>query len=334
MRYAYKVMHMAKESMNYTAALLLASGAVAMLYTFYYMQRLSYSKGVYDGISTAIRAYNLTGIAAQGLLNSATQSITLSFALSISYFLLPFAAIMFAMGAVWLFYRQYWKTAGIISVVSSTIFIVLVAALEFNFNIGHFIIPYAAAYASGIAAFTCGAYSLLGIHRKEQRRAQPISINPDTPYSNMVMLSSRLMKRLQGNVMILDMHFDELGMENLLSLLKRGRGDYSGIMLLAKGERIGQGFMRQYRDFKNELDGMGIPFELRLLNPKDASEQHERMIIDDNTAYKIPPLNIINRKSEHIVGISHREASARFTRLWAEASKLDGASPRKTQQTQ
>ncbi len=322
---------MAKEGMNYAAVLVLASGAVATLYTFYYMQRLSYSIGVYDGITTAIKAYNLTGIAAQGLLNSATQSITLSLALDLSYFLLPFAAIMFAIGAIWLFYRQYWKTAGIMSVMSSVIFVILVAVLESNFNIGHFLLPYAAAYSSGITAFACGAYQLFGMRRKESRRAQPISINPDTPYSNMALLSSRLMRKLHGDVMILDMHFDESGMETLLHLIKRGSGGYSRIMVLAKGERLGQGFMRRYRDFKSELDGMGIPFELRLLNPKDAAMQHERMILDGATAYKIPPLNIINRKSEHIVGIRHVEAEARFTRLWAEASKFDGASPRPVQ---
>ncbi len=45
-----------------------------------------------------------------------------------------------------------------------------------------------------------------------------------------------------------------------------------------------------------------------MLEPEEAARQHERLIMDSDLAYKIPPLNIINKKNEHIVGINGREA--------------------------
>ena len=45
--------------------------------------------------------------------------------------------------------------------------------------------------------------------------------------------------------------------------------------------------------------------------------------MDSMLAYKIPPLNIINQKNEHIVGINIREVQFKFNNLWAKATKFE-----------
>ncbi|EQD46801.1 hypothetical protein B2A_08729, partial [mine drainage metagenome] len=65
-----------------------------------------------------------------------------------------------------------------------------------------------------------------------------------------------------------------------------------------------------------------IGFEVRVMNPEDAAAQHERFIVDSERAYKIPPLNIINKKSEHIVSIKHGEALRRFDYMWGRGRKV------------
>ena len=66
-------------------------------------------------------------------------------------------------------------------------------------------------------------------------------------------------------------------------------------------------FNKEYKDLKNELEGHGTVLEVKLMNNNDAIQQHERFIFDDVIAYKIPPMNIINKKSEHIVKIGRRD---------------------------
>ena len=82
----------------------LVGGFVTLLYTFYYMQQLAYSIGIYSGISRAIVSYNITNkTASTVLVNSISQSTTLTLALHLTYALLPFAVIMLAIGILWLF---------------------------------------------------------------------------------------------------------------------------------------------------------------------------------------------------------------------------------------
>ena len=170
-----------------------------------------------------------------------------------------------------------------------------------------------------------GAYTFLEINGKPSQvsAAGPISIDPQTPYTNVMILSKRLMSKLNGDIKILDMHFDANGLENLSRLLSGNLERYKSVSVLAKRDRLGSEFIRNYSDFKNELGNKGVAFELKVLNDMDAGEQHERVLMDGSSAYKIPPLNIINRKSEHIVSINHREAEARFNRLWTNSTKLE-----------
>jgi len=309
------------------AAIVLSAGVILLLYSFYYIQQLSYSIGVYSGISTAIRSYNLTNASTTNTLIAAvSQSTTLLFALHISYVLLPFAILIFGIGIVWLFTKSYMKYTSMILVLCSIIFAVIVTVLEFDFKFTSILSAIPAAYIGSAAALICGVYYFWRTDYRppqQKRPVHPISINPDTPYSNMRTISSRLMSKLSGDLRILDMHFDATALGNLMQLIDKNSSKYRGIMVLTKADRLGSDFDSSFKDFKRELENRNVQFELRVLDQQSASKQHERLLMDDSTAYKIPPLNIINKKSDHIVGINFKEASRQFNDLWAEARRFE-----------
>jgi hypothetical protein len=324
---------MSRESeLSLSQVIVLIGGFITLLYTFYYMQQLSYSIGVYSGISRAITTYNVTiKDANSALLGALSQSSTLALALHLTYALLPFAVIILAIGVIWLFSKPYSKMTATILVISSIIYIILVAILEFDFSFNSAIFTFPVAYVGGALALAGGANSLLKMYNRSPqltRRATPqISINPDTPYSNMRLLSNRLMRKLNGEIKILDMHFDTNSLDNLMQLIEKHMQQYRQISVLTSTMRLGNEFGKSYNDFKNELANRNVIFELRVLSAEDAAKQHERVLMDDGVAYKIPPLNIINKKNEHIVGINQKEAQSRFSNLWSKATKFENLKP-------
>jgi hypothetical protein len=315
------------DSLSLRAVLVLAGGLLALLFTLYLMQQLSYSIGIYNGISTAIKAYNITNSTASNtLFAAASQSTSLILALHLSYLLLPFAIIILAMGIVWLFSKTYFRFMGTMLIIVSLVYLILVAVLEFGFRFTNVYYLFPLAYIGGLIALTIGGYSLIRTehrHSSTKRPVSQISINPETPYSNMKLLSSKLMKGLAGEVSILDMHFDVNAMDNLIQLIGKDTVNYNSMRVLTSPLRLGSEFAKSYTDFKNELLNMGISFELRILDKENAAKQHERVLMDSSVAYKIPPLNIINKKSEHIVSIKQKEALFKFNNLWSKATKFE-----------
>lgn len=315
-------------TLNRSAILVLVSGSIALFYSMYFMQQLSYSIGIYSGISTTIKSYNLTNKTASNFLITAlSQSGSLTLALHLTYALLPFAVLIFAMGVIWLFSRTAFRFTEHITAISSIIYLVLVALLEFDFRFSNSGYLFLLAYAGGILALLVSAYSIFAeeyYHTSTAKRpVPPIPINPDTPYSNIKLLSNRLMKKLSGELKILDMHFDVNSLENLMLLVSGNAERYTNIAVLTSPMRLGSEFERPYSNFKSELSNKNVAFELRVLDPAEAAKQHERILMDDSTAYKIPPINIINKKNEHIVGINHKEAEFRFRGLWSKATKFE-----------
>jgi len=83
------------------------------------------------------------------------------------------------------------------------------------------------------------------------------------------------------------------------------------------------GFNTNLVDFRNELNELGVVLEVKLMDDKDAVQQHERLLMDDSIAYKIPPFNIINKRAEHITSVNVKEAHLRFQHLYDRAIKLE-----------
>ncbi|MGD0729134.1 MAG: hypothetical protein ABR981_03610 [Candidatus Micrarchaeaceae archaeon] len=314
---------MAKDSWDIGATIALIGSFIVILYSIYYMQSLSYAFGVYSGISRTISSYNIT--ASSTVLAALSQSTTITLALHLTYVMIAFALVMAAVSMLWFFSKSYARYTPEVLIICSIIYAIIAAILEYNFNFSNSVNSYGS-FIGAILIFTSGVYFIVNANANKvtaKRSVSQISINPDTPYSNIKIISNKLMSKLNGDIKILDMHFDAVALDNLMQLLDKNMGNYTQIEVLAKKDRLGDKFTKLYKDFKAELNNKNIQFELRVLSEKDALKQHERVIMDNSTAYKIPPLNIINKKNEHIVAIKYDEASRKFNDLWAEAQKYE-----------
>lgn len=304
-------------------ALAFLGGIVSMLYVFYFMQHLSFSYGVYYGILNVVNAYNVTPTT--GLLNVLSQANTIQLGVNVSYIMVPFALISLAIGVLWLFSKSFVKTSATVLIFSSIVFMMLTLFLQLSFNFSTILTKFVAPFIGGLLSLVAAGYALYEMRQRQpaRRAVSQISINPETPFSNMMIIANRLMSKLSGDVRILDMHFDAVGLENLARLVSRSSSKYGKISILTKGDRLGDDFSKVYEDFKVEMRNRKIEFEIRILNQEDAAHQHERIMLDQNAAYKIPPLNIINKKGETIVSIKRNDAAARFQRMWMRATKLE-----------
>lgn len=228
------------------------------------------------------------------------------------------------MSVLWLFIKTYEKIARIILAFDSLIFLLLSIVLQLEFVISTGISLLWLLYIGSLLPLGASVYGIIFTHKQKRNRgAGIISIDPDKPYTNMLTISNRLMKKLNGDIRILDMHFDERSINNLIRLINSSKKQYKSLLIVTGNERLDEKFKRLFNDFKNELKNDKIYFELRVMADNDFNTQHERLILDDFNAYKIPPLNIINKKSEHIVKIKYKSAIGRFDKIWGRATKFE-----------
>ncbi|MEM3839319.1 MAG: hypothetical protein QXF01_01935, partial [Candidatus Micrarchaeaceae archaeon] len=160
-------------------------------------------------------------------------------------------------------------------------------------------------------------------HSKVQGLRHTIAIDPKKPFSNLIALRESIFSNLSGHLRIIDKHFNTTALANLHRLVYESIGNLSKITILTSKEMLDSDISSSVSDFRAELSGSGIELELKLMDDKDAVEQHERIMLDDKIAYKVPPFNIINKKSEHITTISHSQAERRFEYLYKRAIKLE-----------
>ncbi len=319
MRFHLKSDHLTRTILPLTA---LAGSFITLFYVFYIMQGLSYSYGAASGMASMINTYNLT--VSRHVLEAISSAATIKILLKITDILLFVGISSFAMSVLWLFTKTYEKIARTILVFNSSIFLLLSIILQLESVISAGISLLWLLYLGSALPLGAGIYGILFIRRqKRSRGAAIIPIDPSKPYTNMLTISNRMMRKLAGDIKILDMHFDERSLNNLIRLITSSKGQYNSLSIVTGSERIDAKFKRLCNDFKNELKNDKINFELRIMTDDDFNSQHERMILDDLTAYKIPPLNIINKKSEHIVKIKYTSARGRFDKLWGRATKFE-----------
>ena len=161
--------------------------------------------------------------------------------------------------------------------------------------------------------------------RSSSKRAgvRAININPETPYTNMQVLKNQLFSKLKGNIRIVDKHFNTEAIANLHRLIAGEMEGIDSISVITSEDMLDSEFRDDYKDIMKELKNNGIEMEVKVMTSEDASAQHERFVLDDQDAFKIPPLNIINKKSEHITKINVREARRRFDYLHQRALKYE-----------
>lgn len=192
---------------------------------------------------------------------------------------------------------------------------------QVNFGSLYFILVY---FAMG-AALAIDAYLEFGVHGYRPRQAKrkgAVRIEPETPYTNLIKLREDVFSSLHNNVRIVDRHFNSIAISNLHRLLE-GNRSIKKIDVLTSREMFDSRFLENYNDFKKELNNAGVELNFMLMDDADSTTQHERFIFDETAAYKIPPLNIINKKSEHVVGFNLRDAKNRFESLSRNAIKYE-----------
>lgn len=245
-----------------------------------------------------------------------------------SYIITSIGFVLFAMSFVlWLHrqsgYERFLKIYVPLHLILVIIYLVLLFIIysAFDFNLYSLIldITYLAIVFSILLDLYIG-YKIYGTDVR--RRFSGIRIAPNTPYTNMINLKEKMFSSFIGNVCIVDKHFNSQALLNLYRLISDNK-NIKKITVISSNEMLDSSFNKEYRDLKNELEEQEIVLEIKLMNQNDAIQQHERFIFDDSSAYKIPPFNIINKKSEHILKMSRKDAVKRFEELLLKSVKIN-----------
>ena len=218
--------------------------------------------------------------------------------------------------------RRYTLLHGTLTLIYIAIFYLVLSNLQINYTSFYFLFVFSAI----AAALIIDVYLQLKISIRGEEPAKVRSdmrIVPGSPYTNLLNLRDTIFSKLTGDVRIVDKHFNSDAISNLHRLLETNFANIRKLEIISSKEMFDAKFNDNYTDFKNELRNKGVELNFLLMSDADSVEQHERFIFDDNRAYKIPPLNIINKKSEHIVGLRVGEAMSRFEALMRNATKYD-----------
>lgn len=306
-----------------TASLVLLGNGVFSVYLF------SIQYGVGAGALVQARAYNLSVVP---LLQPAVNEINALYQTVLeSYLLTGIGLIMFAMAFVLLIHspnhfeaykRRYVPAHIMLAFVYAVSILIIHSVISFTFYSTHLYITY-------VAVAICilfDAYLELGSRAPSASRIRGISINPATPYANLIRLREELFNSLQGEIGIVDKHFNSTAISNLYRLIPLDNSSIKSFKIITSSEMLDSNFGGNYRDLKNELKNKGIDVEVKIMNKDDATAQHERFIFDEVAAYKIPPLNIINKKSEHIFRMSIKDTRKRFEYLDHNSAKIENYS--------
>ncbi len=305
------------------ASLVVATSAV------YIMEILSLSAGVGAGALVQSGADHTNVIA--NLTIVASQLSNLRSAINETYII---ALIAFGMlGSILVIYITRYRRFGALSrkytllhmtltLIYAGLLYIILSNLQVNLINSYFVLLYVAiAVALAIdlyLEFVVRSSAIPNILGRSGMR-----IEPDTPYSNIIKLRETIFSKLNGDVRLVDKHFNSDAISNLHRLLDTNLASIKKIEVLTSKEMFDAKFNENYTDFKNELKNAGVELNFMLMSDADSVAQHERFIFDEQRAYKIPPLNIINKKSEHIVTLRVGEARSRFELLMKNSTKYD-----------
>ncbi len=314
---------------QYLILLLGLASLVAATATLYLMEVLSISYGAGAGaiIQSNATHTNVTTV----LVQAASQLTGLHNAINEVYIAALVAIGM--LGSVLIIYvtrsrrfgpmsRRYTLLHTAFTLIYIALFYIVVSTYPLNTSGFYFILVYAAMATALIIDVYCefvmrnGAAAATGIRRG-------MRIEPGMPFTNLVKLRDGIFATLRGHVRVVDKNFNSDAIFNLHRLLETSLSGIKKLDVITSAQTLDSNFQGNYTDFKNEILNRGIELNFLLMSEQDGVQQHERFIFDDEKAYKIPPLNIINKKSEHIVRLSVREARSRFDTLVKNSTKYD-----------
>ena len=128
---------------------------------------------------------------------------------------------------------------------------------------------------------------------------QIISIDPDKQYTSLKKFEN-LLGKLQGDVFVLDKHLDGKGLDILLMLDEKKVNSLSILAGLGKLKER-PSLKRKFDAFSKEMERKGICTQIRILDPQDEKDIHDRFIKDSSIIINTLPLNIPNEKLANIV---------------------------------
>ncbi|MEM3181488.1 MAG: hypothetical protein QW091_02090 [Candidatus Micrarchaeaceae archaeon] len=317
-----------------TIALVIASVAL-VAYTFYASDLLAINYGVAAGAKA--QAESTSENVSAAFIPVVAELSNLYRALRETYALLMLAVFLLALGVTMFATRAYrtgsarkyaaWHVAA--ALIFLLFFIVIFDYFTYTgigTNLG------VATYATTALAIAIDLYFLLNRDKHTTPRAKTIEIEPMLPYANIIKLREAIFAGLSGNVSIVDKHFNSQAIENLYRLISQNSA-IKRLVIITHTEALDSSFNKNYNDFKKEIAGKGTEIEVMIMSDADAMTQHERFIFDERSAFKIPPLNIINEKSEHITRIRFSDAKARFEELMKNSIKYENYLIKKSRAT-
>lgn len=308
-----------------TASLILMANGILNMYRF------SIEFGMGAGAILESNAHNVTVISALvpvvNQISAIYQTIfEAALASGIGFVMFVMALLLFVRGPNK--YESYMKRYVPLHLMLTAIYAVLIVIMSVSFSS---VFDSFALYMSYLALTICVVLDLYLEYSMRRpvdtkRTGRDISIDPSTPYSNLIKLKEELFDNLSGEIGIVDKHFNSAAMSNLHRLMPTDGTKIKALKILTSEDMLDSKFGSNYQDLKNELRNGAIEIEIKVMNKDDSSQQHERFIFGNSAAYKIPPLNIINKKSEHIVKIGVRDAKKRFEYLYQRSIKFENYS--------
>ncbi len=310
------------------AILLLAFSVVLLANGVFAIEQFSVQYGVGAGALLESSAYNISVIP---LLNTMSSQIQATYqSILESVFMAGIGFIMSLMAFFLLTHRNsryasYVRRHVPVHIVLAMVYLSMLIIMRSTTVMGPSSLDSYLTYISIFSCFALNLYLEYSLRKYESARklSGNISINPMTPFGNILHLKSILFERLEGDIGIVDKHFNSVALSNLYRLIPSDAPRIKSIKILTSGSMLDSRFGQNYYDLKEELRNNGIALEVKVMTEADATAQHERFILDDSGSYKIPPFNIINKKSEHITRTNFRDSRTRFDYLYQNSTKFE-----------
>ncbi len=314
---------------NKTAGIILVAAALVLLANgIFDVQQFGVQYGLGVGAALESSAYNLSVV--QSLQPTVIEVKAVYQAILESFMISGIGIVLFGLSLSLLLRNasmmdKYLDKYVPVHLVLLFVYLLLLVIMHITFGFGLY-----AAYAALGVCVVVDIYLALDARRSldRKRESESIKIDPTTPYANLVAIRERLFGNLSGEVRIVDKHFNSNAISNLYRLFP-SETKISKVSVITSEEMLDSKFGMNYSDLREELLNRGVEFEVRIMRREDSTEQHERFLFDDSLAYKIPPFNIINKKSEHILSMDHAEARKRFDYLYKGAAKLENFAEKK-----
>jgi hypothetical protein len=314
-----------------TGSLILVAGAI------YILKELAVLYGI--GLGAAVQAIG-TNTQAVPLVASAASQLTALHQVILESYVLFLIALGLSAASFILFMKRYEKNNTAIttySLLHSAFVVVYIVILYLIFSsfYANLATPYLYVIYAGVAlCVICDLYFQYTIRQPTHIQKSPggkhsFNMDPTKPFSNVIVLQEQLFPNMNGHLRIIDKNFNSSALANFHRLSEHSITNFTKISILTSKYMLDSSFGNDVTDFRNELTEAGVGLDVKLMDDKDVVEQHERLILDDKIAYKIPPFNIINKRSEHITRINYDEASRRFNQLHARAIKLENYAVKK-----